>query len=143
MTTGRHHTTFPDGILAQHAHLTKMVAALRQAHADAVEGDELASRTADLLEDVRLHFANEEAEMGRAGYPKTAEHRHQHATFMRRLEVLRAEYVHGESELITMFTESLENWLKTHERTADRDVLEFLGLSPPSDAITPGRPPRT
>jgi hemerythrin len=137
------HPTFPDGILAQHAHLAKKVGGLRQAHDDGAAWPELASKLDDLLENVRLHFAGEEDEMERSGYPKLAEHRQHHRTFTRRLELLRAECDHRQTELMSEFTALLETWLKNHERTDDQQVLEFLGLSLPSGAIPPpARKPR-
>ena len=135
MTKSREHPTFPDGILSQHAHLAKGVAELRQAQTDGASWSDLAWRLDELVERVRLHFASEEDEMERAGYPKLAEHRQHHATFLRRLIVLRAECDEQRTELMPSFVKSLETWLKNHERTSDRDVLEFLGLLLPSSAI--------
>ena len=143
MTKSREHPTFPDGILSQHAHLAKGVADLRQAEADGASWADLAWRLDDLVERVRLHFASEEDEMQRSGYPKLAEHRQHHATFLRRLTVLRAECDEQQTELMSSFVKSLETWLKNHERTADKDVLEFLGLLLPSSTIpTAARTPR-
>ena len=55
-----------------------------------------------------------------------------HATFMRRLIVLRRECDRRETELMGMFIELLDNWFKNHERTADAQVIAFLKLDPPS-----------
>jgi hemerythrin-like metal-binding protein len=129
------HTTFPDGILAQHAHVTRLVGELRRAHADGVAPKTLQDRIDDVLQSVRLHFASEEEQMEVARYPKLEAHHQQHQTFLRRLEVLRAECAGGESELVTMFAESLEHWLTHHERTADEEVLAFLGLSVPKGSL--------
>jgi hemerythrin-like metal-binding protein len=123
--------TFPDGILAQHAHVAKLVATLRQSQGRGALPTDLTSKIDEVLEAVRMHFASEEEQMQRHGYPKLEAHRQQHETFMRRLVVLRAECEGGDGELVTMFAESLEHWLTNHERTADEDVLAFLGLAPP------------
>ncbi len=80
-----------------------------------------------LVEDVRRHFAEEEGEMLRYEYPKLAEHREHHRTFVRRLEALRAES--SGSELVALFAKSLEKWLKNHEQSDDKEVLVFLGLT--------------
>jgi hemerythrin len=141
MTTSREQRTFPDGILSQHAHLARGVADLRKAQADGAAWSELASRLDDLVEGVRMHFASEEAEMQHNGYPKVAEHRLLHATFLRRLIVLRAECDARRTELMASFVKTLESWLKNHERTADRDVLEFLGLVLPSPSPLRARKP--
>lgn len=141
MATTREHPTFPDGILSQHVHLTKGVAELRQAHAEGAAWSELATRLDELVDSVRRHFDSEEDEMARSGYPKLAEHRLLHATFLRRLVALRAECDERRTELMSTFIKSLETWLKNHERTADKDVLEFLGLLLP--AVPPAaRKPR-
>jgi len=120
-------STFPDGILAQHALVAKLIEAVRDAQSDAMT--ELAPKIDDALEAVRMHFASEEGLMRQYGYPKLDAHRQQHETFMRRLVVLRAECAHGDPELIKLFAESLEQWFGAHERTADQDVLAFLGLA--------------
>jgi hemerythrin len=120
--------TFPDGILAQHAYVAKLVGALREAQTEGARPTDLMARLEQVLESVRAHFQSEEEEMEHYGYPHLDSHRQQHETFMRRLIVLRAECDGGDEDLIMMFAESLENWLAAHERTADNDVLTFLGL---------------
>lgn len=135
MTMAGQNPTFPDGILAQHAHLSKMVAGIRRAHAEGAAWPELASRLDELLESVRIHFGSEEEEMEREGYPRLVEHRDHHRTFMRRLDLLRTECDRRQTELMATLTRSLENWFANHERTADKDVLEFLGLLVPSAAL--------
>lgn len=140
MTTTGQHPTFPDGILAQHAHLSKMVGDLRKAHARGAPWPELAALLDELLERVRQHFGSEEDQMEQAVYPKLASHRELHRTFMRRLELLRAECDRRQTELMATLTKSLESWFANHERTADKDALEFLGLLLPGASL---RPPKT
>jgi hemerythrin-like metal-binding protein len=123
--------TFPDGILAQHAYVTELVGTLREAQKSGALPADLMTRIEEVLDAVRMHFASEEEQMRRYGYPKLATHSQQHETFLRRLMVLRAECKGGDADLITMFAESLEHWLTAHEHTADHDVLAFLGLAPP------------
>ena len=118
--------TFPDGILAQHALVAKLIEALREAQTH--HTPELATKIDEVLDAVRKHFASEEGHMQRYGYPRLDSHRQQHETFLRRLVVLRGECLSGDPELIKMFAESLESWFHSHERTADQDVLAFLGL---------------
>ncbi len=118
--------TFPDGILAQHVLVAKLIEALREAQTQ--HSPELAAKIDEVLDAVRQHFASEEDHMQRYGYPKLDAHRQQHETFLRRLVVLRGECQSGDPELIKMFAESLEAWFRTHERTADEEVLSFLGL---------------
>ena len=124
-------STFPDGILAQHAYVAKLVATLREAQTRGELPADLASRIDEVLDVVRAHFQSEEEQMQEHGYPKLEAHHQQHVTFLRRLVVLRTECEGGDSDLVTMFAESLEHWLEAHERTADEEVLAFLGLTPP------------
>lgn len=123
--------TMPDGILAQHGLLREMVSGVRAAHAAGVGWEALAEKVDEVLEVVREHFEHEEREMKRAAYPRLDEHALAHQTFLRRLVVVRAECERRETELMALFTELLENWFKNHERTADRHVLEYLGLASP------------
>lgn len=116
-----------------------MVSRLREAEAAGAPWTDLASQIDHLLEHVRGHFATEEDEMERAKYPKLEEHRHLHQTFMRRLQVVRDECDRRETELMSLFTELLENWFKNHERTADQHVLEFLGFAEPPKPPKPHR----
>lgn len=118
----------PDGLLAQHAYVASLVAALREAHAEGDRRDGVTTRIDEVLGAVREHFASEEEQMRRYGYPGLEAHHQQHETFLRRLTVLRGESDHGDAELLTMFVESLEQWLYRHEHTADEAVLRFLGL---------------
>jgi len=122
----------PSGIHEQHGAIARMIGDLRAAHSTGTEWEQLASRLDQILEIVRGHFEHEEAEMSHAGYPKLDEHQAMHATFMRRLIVLRRECDRRETELMGMFIELLDNWFKNHERTADAQVIAFLKLDPPS-----------
>lgn len=108
-----------------------MVAGVRAAHAAGVDWDALAEKIDEVLEVVHEHFEHEEREMKRAAYPRLEEHALAHQTFLRRLKVVRAECERRETELMALFTELLESWFKNHERTADRHVLEYLGLASP------------
>jgi hemerythrin len=123
--------TFPDGILAQHAYVAKLVATLRDARTNGAPTPDVATRIDEVLEAVRAHFLSEEEQMQKYGYPKIDAHRQQHETFTRRLVVLRAECKSGDPDLVSMFLESLEHWFAAHEQNADADVLAFLGLAPP------------
>lgn len=127
MTSGLR-PALPDGIAEQHDLLSTLVAGLREAHDLGAPWHELASKIDGVIAHVGAHFESEEAAMGRGGYPKLDEHRQHHRTFMRRLQVLRAECDRRETELMPVFTELLETWLKHHEGTEDKLALEFLGV---------------
>jgi hemerythrin-like metal-binding protein len=120
--------TLPEGIIAQHGHLRHRIRRLRRAHESGRSWEDLAVFVDELLADVRGHFQAEETVMEISRYPRLGEHRNQHRTFMKRLEALRIECDHKETELMSVLTEILESWFKTHEATADKDALDFMGI---------------
>lgn len=120
--------TLPDGVAAQHGHLSASIHNLRHAHATGVDWAELAALLDRLIEDVRTHFELEEIEMDRAGYPRLEQHRGLHASFLTRLYALRLECDRRETELMGVLVELLEAWFKSHEQTADKHALEFLNI---------------
>lgn len=121
--------TLPDGVAAQHGHLSASIRNLRLVHASGVAWEELAQVLDRLIDDVREHFEFEELQMERAGYPRLEQHRLLHSSFMGRLTALRAECDRRETELMGVLVELLETWLKSHEQTADRHALEYLNLA--------------
>jgi len=118
--------TLPEGILAQHGELSSLIAGVRQAHAQGASWPDLARMLDGLIETVQAHFDSEEGEMARVAFPMLDEHRANHDTFVRRLQVLRAECDRRETELMALFMDMLDNWFKNHERTADQHVLDYL-----------------
>ncbi|MBK7580408.1 MAG: hemerythrin family protein [Myxococcales bacterium] len=120
--------TLPDGVSAQHGHLSASIHRLRHAHAAGEQWEELARLLDRLVQDVAEHFEHEELLMERGKYPAFEQHRNQHGSFLRRLTALRAECERRETELMGVLCELLEAWFKSHEETADRLALEFLKL---------------
>lgn len=120
--------TLPDGVAAQHGHLSSGIQRLRHAHAAGKEWGDLAELLDDLIEDVRTHFEYEEVMMARGGYPELEQHRALHSSFLGRLSALRVECDRRETELMGILVELLESWFKGHEQTADRHAQDFLKL---------------
>lgn len=120
--------TLPDGVAAQHGHLSASIRNLRLVHAAGVGWEELAALMDRLIDDVRQHFEFEELQMERGGYPRIDHHRMLHSSFMGRLTALRAECDRRETELMGILVELLETWLQSHEETADRHAIEYLKL---------------
>lgn len=120
--------TLPDGVAAQHGHLSASIHGLRHAHAAGHAWEELAAAIDELMADVQKHFEYEELLMERAHYPRLEQHRNQHSSFLRRLIALRAECDRRETELMGVLVELLEAWFKSHEQTADRHAMEYLGI---------------
>jgi len=114
------------GIVSEHGEIAALIAEVRRKHDDGADWADLARMLDSLVATVTMHFESEEKAMEQAGYPLLAEHAANHATFVRRLQVLRAECDRRETELMAIFMDSVENWFKNHERTADGLVLDYL-----------------
>lgn len=115
-----------DEIVEQHGRISSLLSELHATYARGIDWDELARTLDHVLDVVRQHFADEETQMTSAGYPKLVEHQASHATFLRRVQVLRSECNRRETELMSMFIDLLDAWFRNHERTADQHVLSFL-----------------
>ena len=123
-------SSLPEGIAAQHEHFSTVLHDLKHAHDSGENWHTLAAMVDQLIIDVREHFEQEEELMAKGGYPDLSEHRGHHETFLRRLQVLRAELDRKETELISVITELLARWFQEHERTADRAMLSYLNIAP-------------
>ncbi|MCC6213447.1 MAG: hemerythrin family protein [Polyangiaceae bacterium] len=96
-------------------------------------------RTVGFLGDYVLrHFAFEEREMARRGYPRLVEHRGLHATFAYNLRRIRREIdASGPSSAMAGNVRRLVvGWLVNHIDRSDRDFAQFVAQSggPPSPA---------
>jgi hemerythrin-like metal-binding protein len=118
--------TTQESIVAEHGELAALISKVRKSHAQGATWDDLARMLDELVETVRSHFEAEEKQMEKATYPLLVEHAKNHETFLRRLQILRAECDRRETELMSVFMDLLDNWFKNHERTADGLLLEYL-----------------
>ncbi len=114
------------GIVAEHGEIAALIGDVRRQHDEGAGWEDLARLLDDLVATVTSHFESEEKTMEQAGYPMLAEHRANHSTFLRRLHILRAECDRRETELMAIFMDSLDNWFKNHERSADGLMLDYL-----------------
>jgi hemerythrin-like metal-binding protein len=113
-------------IVDQHLELATLVGTVRKAHAAGATWEEMAAHFDEAIAKVSAHFEREELDMTLITYPHLVEHRTNHETFLRRLRLLRSECDRRESELMAVFMDMLENWLKNHERTADDLLLRYM-----------------
>jgi hemerythrin-like metal-binding protein len=75
----------------------------------------------DLMHYSQSHFAREEAHMEAVGYPQRAAHRRAHEAFVRHVEALRWEFVHGlRSDIPVELGRYLSQWLMEHVGRFDR-----------------------
>jgi hemerythrin len=78
------------------------------------------------------HFAAEEREMERAGYPRAEGHRLEHRQFVKELEVLRNELAsEGPTALFVIrLGNRVTEWLREHIYRTDRLLGEWLRAHP-------------
>jgi len=94
------------------------------------------SRIFDALGDYAVtHFSSEERYMQAAGYPRLAQHRQEHATFVTRLKELSKAYNPGEPKQVDETTEFLRNWYLTHIIKTDQDYIPYLKRALPTAPI--------
>ncbi len=80
----------------------------------------------DLDQSMAEHFAEEEADMERQGYPKLADHRTEHQGFLTRFAQLRQSLDHGKDGAANALFEYVASWLTNHIRLSDRRVAAFV-----------------
>jgi hemerythrin-like metal-binding protein len=81
-----------------------------------------------LVGSLREHFADEERQMSRMGYPGAAAHIRDHADFTRRFDQLRADVDAGKPDAATALFEHLADWTKSHILAFDKKVAEYSGV---------------
>jgi methyl-accepting chemotaxis protein len=72
------------------------------------------------------HFAGEEAQMERHGYPETDRHRHHHQAFVKRLETLYDAHRAGDASASMDLLALLGNWWRSHIETDDAKLAAYL-----------------
>ncbi len=118
--------TMPDGVAAQHTHLSDGIGRLRAELANGANWESVAALLDGLQADIRAHFAEEEAAMESSGYPEFEAHRQEHAAFSARIQALRARCDDRQTELMSVLAELLHTWFTRHESTSDRRAAEYL-----------------
>ena len=71
------------------------------------------------------HFAEEEEQMTRMGYPGAAAHIRDHADFTKRFDQLRSDVEAGKPDAATTLFEHLADWTKSHILAYDKKVSEY------------------
>ncbi|HYI70934.1 MAG TPA: bacteriohemerythrin [Skermanella sp.] len=71
------------------------------------------------------HFADEEGQMTRMGYPGAADHIRDHAGFIQRFDRLRSDVDAGKPDAANALFEHLADWTKSHILAYDKKVAEY------------------
>ncbi len=121
-----------DEIDAQHREVFARVNALLEATRNRRSKDEVLRLVEYLGAYAVDHFAAEEREMARTGYPRAEGHRLEHRQFVKELEVLRHELAsEGPSALFVIRVGNrVTEWLREHIYRTDRALGEWLRAHP-------------
>ncbi len=118
----------PDGVAAQHAHLSESIARVQIRLISGASWEELAILFNGLIEEFERHFKEEEQLMELGDYPAAVGHKREHDAFLMRVRALRAQSNAFQTELLSALANTLHSWLRKHERTSDKLAAEFLGM---------------
>jgi hemerythrin len=121
-----------DEIDAQHREMFARIGALLDAARNRRSREEVL-RTIEYLGSYTIeHFAAEERQMERTGYPRADGHRLEHRQFTKELEVLRLELAtEGPSVLFVIRVGNrVTEWLREHIYRTDRLLGEWLRAHP-------------
>jgi hemerythrin len=112
----------------QHKEFFARVDSLVHAIRSGFSRDEVGRTLAFLGSYASTHFAAEEALMRAVGFPGLAEHRSEHAGFVRDMEALEAEHQRdgASPSLILRVNVQLSGWLRDHICRTDRELAAFL-----------------
>jgi hemerythrin len=121
-----------DEVDRQHREMFARVGALLEASRNHRSKEEVLRMVEYLGTYAVEHFAAEERQMERTGYPKAEAHRQEHRQFAKELEVLRHELAtEGPSVLFVIRVGNrVTEWLREHIYRTDRLLGEWLRAHP-------------
>jgi hemerythrin-like metal-binding protein len=88
-----------------------------------------------LGEYAQTHFSSEERYMQAANYPKLAQHRQEHATFVSRVKELSRAYDPGDNRQLDEASAFLQDWYLSHITKVDQDYVPYLKRAMPTASI--------
>jgi hemerythrin len=110
-----------------HKKLVSMVNELHDAVREA-RGKEVLGKVLDgLIDYTKTHFAREEVEMKKFGYPKAPDHFKEHAALAKQVLEVQAKYKAGNTAVLSMEVMAfLRDWLLKHIQGSDKALGAFL-----------------
>ena len=110
----------------QHKKLVGMINELSDAM-KARKGNEVIGKILNGLVDyTKTHFAAEEKYFAQYGYPDTAAHKQEHATFINEINKFKQDFESGKLSISIDVLKFLSNWLVTHIKGTDQKYSKFL-----------------
>lgn len=115
--------TFIDG---DHRKLVKLINEFHEAMA-AGKGNDVVGRVLNaLVVYTKEHFAREEAEMARIGYPATITHKREHTKLLLEVDKFHAGFMSGKTMLTMPVSKFLKDWLINHINQTDKAFARAL-----------------
>lgn len=112
---------------ADHKRLVAMANELYEAMRGGKGKDALGKILDGLISYTRTHFAREESYMSLHDYPKAADHRAEHAAFVKKVGEVKAKFDAGDGSVLSMqVLNFLAEWLAKHIQGSDRALGVYL-----------------
>ena len=111
---------------AQHKQLVEMINDLHESMQKRSDPARIRKILDDLIGYTRLHFAQEEKTMERAGYPDLAEHQKIHRSLVAQVEEMRAKHETGSATFTLKLKDFLKQWLLQHILQDDMRYSPYL-----------------
>lgn len=110
----------------EHKRLVTLINDLAEAIRDKRGEEVLQHIFNELAAYVQTHFAHEEEEMARFGYPGLGEQQESHAKLKARVHELQERFARGDKQVIQELYELLRFWLIDHILEVDQKYGEFF-----------------
>jgi len=110
---------------SQHRQLVALANALNEAMLQNADEDVLRRQFSGLVSYTAMHFTSEERLMAEKAYPAAAQHRKEHERLLLDLYRMRGNYAPRANEILQTLS-FLEDWLKGHIDTSDRQLAGYL-----------------
>lgn len=111
---------------AQHQELFRVVARLQEALARNLGDPALRALLEELLDQLKVHFRDEEEFLRRYDYPDILEHMAEHTALFGELEQIKLRYEQAVAPLASMIGTFLGGWLRHHISEGDFLYARFM-----------------
>jgi hemerythrin len=110
----------------QHQELFQIVQHLRQHVQEGTDRAVIEALLEDLVTCSERHFATEETQMAKVGYPDLTQHVAEHASMLASLHELLGKFRESHQAMAMMVPTFMEGWLRHHISDGDFGFVTFL-----------------
>lgn len=111
---------------ADHLQLARIIEQLSRLIESGVGRERVSMSLWELVQQTRLHFADEEQLMLSDEYPRLAVHRDEHRNLLEAIENVARDFRTTRVKLDDQLVSDLWSWVNNHIRTADQEFAQFL-----------------